>query len=566
MDFDKLSRDELIQEIEELRALNENLKKNQQSMAEKLKADSFEAAQLLSIFESIQQLIYVADPVTYEVLFMNRFGKEAFGKDPVGGICYREFQGFESQCTFCTNDIIMENKGEPYQWEFHNDLLDRDYLITDRVIKWPDGRDVRMEFTIDVTELKQTKEALQKSYNELEERVTQRTAELRATNERLRQEIEEHKRTAEALKQSEARMELALKGADLGAWDYFPETGTVVFNERWAEMLGYSLDELEPHVETWEKMVHPDDMPHVMSVLNDHMQGRTPFYEAEHRLRNKFGDWKWILTKGKVVERNHNGDPLRMAGTHLDITDRKSVEQALEKYAEDLERVNAELDQFTYVASHDLQEPLRKLTSFSTLLREDLGSDLSEMAARDLDFITDAADRMKILIQDLLALSRIGRAAVKNDPVSLSECADAAIDTFIRQIEDKGAQISRDVLPEVVGDRTLIIQLYQNLIGNSLKYCGEKRPEVCLTAKMTTRGWVFGVKDNGIGIEPQYLNHIFLPFKRLHTRQAFPGTGIGLSICRKVVDLIGGSIWAESEGEGMGTHVKFTLGQKEETK
>ena len=165
---------------------------------------------------------------------------------------------------------------------------------------------------------------------------------------------------------------------------------------------------------------------------------------------------------------------------------------------------------------------------------------------------------MKILVQDLLALSRIGRSAVKKEHISLSQCAETAIDNLSTQIEEKGARITQDDLPEVYGDRTLLTQLYQNLIGNALKYRGDEIPEIHLTAEATPEGWIFGAKDNGIGIEPQYLEQIFLPFKRLHTRQAYAGTGIGLSICRKVVELCGGRIWAESGGAGSGCHFKFT--------
>jgi PAS domain S-box-containing protein len=329
-------------------------------------------------------------------------------------------------------------------------------------------------------------------------------------------------------------------------------------------MLGYRLDEFDAHVREWERLVHPEDMPHVKKALNAHLAGDSPNYRAEHRLRCKSGEWKWILTSGRVFKRDSTGNPTRMAGTHLDVSERKTAEAAIAEYARKLEQRNSELDQFTYVASHDLQEPLRKLVSFSQLLREDLGSDLPEDASKDLYFITDAAGRMQKLVQDLLALSRVGRKALKKAPVKLEECAESAIEALSESIEDVRAEVIRETLPEITGDETLLTQLYQNLISNALKFIDKNRPVIRLTAEESEGGWILGVEDNGIGIEPKYAEQIFLPFRRLHTRDAFPGTGIGLSICKKIVDLSGGRIWVESEGSGTGCRFRFFLGQQPE--
>ena len=213
------------------------------------------------------------------------------------------------------------------------------------------------------------------------------------------------------------------------------------------------------------------------------------------------------------------------------------------------------------MASHDLQEPLRTLIAFSDLLRKDLGDSLPERAARDLGFITDAAKRMQTLIQDLLALSRAGRVAKKREKVSLGECADRALEALAIRVKETGAQITRDELPEVWGDSTLLTQLYQNLIGNALKFSGEQRPIIRLTVEEQGDDQIFGVKDNGIGIEPKYAQQIFKPFRRLHGRAEYEGSGIGLAICRKIVERHGGKIWVESE-PGKGAHFRFTISHK----
>jgi signal transduction histidine kinase len=248
-----------------------------------------------------------------------------------------------------------------------------------------------------------------------------------------------------------------------------------------------------------------------------------------------------------------------------EIAKSKSAEEALADRTIQLERINrelvalnAELDDFTNMASHDMQEPLRTLMAFSDLLRKDLGDSLSGQAAKDLTFITDAANRMQALIQDLLALSRAGRAPQKKEKVSLRECADLALEALAMRVKETGAQIMRDKLPDVWGDSTLLTQLYQNLIGNALKFSGDQRPVIQLTFEEQEGAPVFGVKDNGIGIEPNYAREIFKPFRRLHGRAEYEGSGVGLAICRKIVGRHGGKIWVESE-PGKGAHFRFTF-------
>lgn len=251
-----------------------------------------------------------------------------------------------------------------------------------------------------------------------------------------------------------------------------------------------------------------------------------------------------------------------------DITERKQAEEELADRTVQLERMNrklvalnAELEDFTYMASHELQEPLRSLTSFSDLLRKDLGDSLPGQAAKDLVFITDAAKRMQTLILGLLELSRTGRVAKKKEKVSLSECADRALEALALRLKETGVQITRDKMPEVWGDFTLLTELYQNLIGNALKFSNEQRPIIRLTVEEQGDDQIFGVKDNGIGIEPKYAQQIFQPFRRLHGRAEYEGSGIGLAICRKIVERHGGKIWVDSE-PGKGAHFRFTISPK----
>ena len=236
----------------------------------------------------------------------------------------------------------------------------------------------------------------------------------------------------------------------------------------------------------------------------------------------------------------------------------------LERVNKELAFQNAELDEFTYIASHDLQEPLRVLTTFSELLHKDLGNSLPERVAEDLDFIIAGGKRMQRLIQDLLSLSRAGRAAMKREKASLAECADRALEALAVRVRETRAEIIQDELPNVWGDETLLTQLYQNLIGNALKFTAEQHPIIHLTAQERDGDLIFGVKDNGIGIAPKYAQQIFKPFMRLHGQSSYEGSGIGLAICHKIVERHGGKIWVESE-PGKGAHFQFTINNRRRT-
>ena len=196
--------------------------------------------------------------------------------------------------------------------------------------------------------------------------------------------------------------------------------------------------------------------------------------------------------------------------------------------------------------------------SYSTLLKEDLGDTLSENVTEDLFYISSAASRMQQLVQDLLTLSRAGRAAINTEPVNLNDCFALALDALRMRIEETKATVVFTPLPTVMGDATLLTQLYQNLLGNALKFVGDERPVIHLTAAYESGRWILGVRDNGIGIDPEHSKQIFKPFKRLHGMSAYAGTGIGLSICQRAVERHGGRIWVESE-LGHGAHFCFTL-------
>jgi signal transduction histidine kinase len=226
-----------------------------------------------------------------------------------------------------------------------------------------------------------------------------------------------------------------------------------------------------------------------------------------------------------------------------------AVTERLVKQAEDLRRSNTELEQFAYVASHDLQEPLRKITSFCQLLERRYAGQLDERGEQYIAFAVDGAKRMQRLINDLLAFSRVGRAGLTPEPVDLGTALDQALHQLAAALEDSRAMVTHDPLPVVAGDRGLLVQLFQNLLGNAVKFRGDQVPRVHVAARSVGEFVEVSCTDNGIGIEPQYADRIFVIFQRLHAKDAYDGTGIGLALCRKIVEHHGGRIWLDQNAD-----------------
>jgi PAS domain S-box-containing protein len=252
-----------------------------------------------------------------------------------------------------------------------------------------------------------------------------------------------------------------------------------------------------------------------------------------------------------------NGRVVGAVGTAEDETDRLRVQQALEKYAGELERSNRELVQFAYAASHDLQEPLRVVAGYLQLLETRQAEKLTPEGQRYIRQAVAAVERMHSLIGDLLAYARIG-ISIRHDTVALDGVMAQVRENLGVALRESGARLEQEPLPTLWGDASQLVQLFQNLIGNALKFRGQEAPVIRVSASRDGISWRCCVRDNGIGIAPEHAERIFLIFQRLHTRAEYPGNGVGLAICKKIVESHGGNIWAEPSPDG-GTVFQFTI-------
>jgi PAS domain S-box-containing protein len=273
---------------------------------------------------------------------------------------------------------------------------------------------------------------------------------------------------------------------------------------------------------------------------------------ADSDFIRQYKDGRWV----QIIERRTSDGGV--INTRVDITALKRQEQGAAAYARELERSNAELEQFAYVASHDLQEPLRMVASYCQLLERRYKGKLDADADEFIGYAVEGAGRMQRLINDLLTYSRVGRRANPLAPLASGDAVKLALANLKGAIAESGVAVEVDELPTVRGDRTLLAQLFQNLVGNAIKFRRDELPLVRIGAERIDEHWQFTVADNGIGIEPAYLERVFLIFQRLHERSKYPGTGIGLAIAKKVVDYHGGRIWIDST-PGKGSRFHFTL-------
>jgi len=376
----------------------------------------------------------------------------------------------------------------------------------------------------------------------------QLVAELAGMRQRVAklEELEtERKRMEEVLRESEAKYSTLVENSRDGI--VILQGGVMKFvNTASLEIVGYTPEELLGI--DFLKMVTPEDREMVMRRYADRMAGKEVPSIYEMALIRKDGITVPVEVNATFI--NYEGRPADLVVIR-DITERKRAE-------EELRRSNQELEHFAYIASHDLQEPLRMVSSYTQLLAQRYKDKLDADADEFIHYVEDGVSRMRALINGLLVYSRVGTSGAAFELTDCEAAFDCALTNLQVAVDGSGAVITHHPLPVVMADASQLTQVFQNLIGNAIKFCSQELPRIHVAAEPRGNEWLFSIRDNGIGIDPQYHDRIFDMSQRLHSRTEYPGSGVGLAICDKVVKRHGGRIWVESQ-TGKGATFYFTI-------
>jgi PAS domain S-box-containing protein len=369
-------------------------------------------------------------------------------------------------------------------------------------------------------------------------------------------DITRRKKIEEALKKSESSLAEAQHIAHIGSWEWNIKTGDITWSNELYSLYKLDPNKFTPTMSSFAEYVHPDDEEYVNQILDQLLsKGKSHF---DFRIVLDDGSIHVLNTIAEVAEFDKNGNPLIILGINQDITERKEIELKLNENMKKLAQSNKELEQFAYITSHDLREPLRMITSFLQLLERRYKDQLDQDANEFIGFAVNGAKRLDTMTKDLLQYSQITHKKGEIVPVNFEHVLEHTLTNLKVQIEENNAIITHDPLPTINGDEELKIQLFQNIIGNAIKYRSQKTPKIHISATKEKNQYLFNIKDNGIGISSKHLERIFTIFQRLHTQEEYEGTGIGLAIAQKIIHQQGGQIWVESE-LGKGTTFYFTI-------
>jgi PAS domain S-box-containing protein len=383
-------------------------------------------------------------------------------------------------------------------------------------------------------------------------------------------DITEQRVIEEALKDSEEQLSLALIMGNAGVWIWNLDMQTLFFDAQFANMLGYKHEELTVVPGEWRTFLHPDDIMPTLSKLEDYLHGSSTSFEAEFRFRTAEKEWAWIIVRGKTLRKKNDQASTQLIGIAMNIDDKKNTEKKLADYQEHLEelvesrtaelqRMNDELEAFSYSVSHDLRAPLRSINGFSSILFDDYQDSLDESGLHYLSIIQDSSRKMGHLIEDLLNLSRISRREILKSKVNLSELAQIISIDVLSQFPDRNIEVV--IKPDIFAwaDRNLMKIMLENLFINAYKFTAKKDKAIISFGKKEEEGKsIYYIKDNGAGFDISYAEKLFVPFQRLHSSDEYKGTGIGLSIVKRIISRHNGQIWVEAEVDH-GATFYFTL-------
>ena len=429
-------------------------------------------------------------------------------------------------------------------------------------------------FINDISEIKDFEIELKSKHEELNRKMETRIEELLNINLKLKKKIENNIITDKKLRANKEREQQRseqfariLDTVPAAVWISHDNKGHLITGNQ----LSYDYLNIQPGANA-SKSLPPGDRPETFKIIKNGIEMKAeemPIQRssAGHEIRNFEFDFVYTDNKMRHMIGNatplydENHDPKGSVSVFIDITHHKIAEIKMEALVKDLERSNRELEQFAYITSHDLKEPLRMVSSFTQLLEKRYKGKIDQDADEFIGFIVDGAQRMHRLLDDILEYARLTTSDKKYEKIQMGQVVEESINNLKIAIDESNADIKYDELPMLFINRTEMVQLFQNLIGNSIKFQSENSPKIHISVEDKGNEYVFSIKDNGIGIDPEYQNKIFKMFKRLHTINEYDGTGIGLSITKKIVENHKGSIWVKSE-LGKGSTFFFCIPKK----
>lgn len=491
----------------------------------------------LSVLEGLESIaVYVVEVPTHQILFSNQYAQKIFNPQLLE----------KDECWKSLDKSVHLNKSkhfgpadekatEIYLWEFYNDLNKKWFYVQDRMIVWNKGKSAKLTIAIDITA---------------------------------------RKKMEEALRQSEERFDLAIRGSHDGLWDWNLETNKVYYSQRWKEMLGYAEHEVGDDVEEWKKLLHPEDVQSTLEKTKNYLEGTLQNYEQICRMHHKEGHYLWILSRGFAIH-NDKGHPIRMVGTHVDITFQKQTEEDLRQAKEAAEVANRAKSAFLANMSHELRTPLNGILGYVQILNRE-GS-LTDKQREGLRIIEKSGDHLLMLINDVLDLSKIeaGRIELEAYDFHFGEFLQDIRDLFKMRAQQKGIAFVYEPLSSlpigIRGDEKRLRQILMNLLSNAVKFTERGRvtlkvelkclpPEQSLGEKRLYQ-LCFLIEDTGTGIAVADVEKIFLPFQQIGDKKyRSEGTGLGLSIAKKLVEMMGGKLHVKShpgKGSTFWFEVKF---------
>lgn len=366
-------------------------------------------------------------------------------------------------------------------------------------------------------------------------------------------DISDRKMAEQEIQIAKLRMENIIAGTNVGTWEWNVQTGETVFNDFWAEMLGYRLDELEPiNVKTWQNLTHPEDHKKAEKIISKHFSGALPYYDCELRMKHKNGNWIWIQDRGRVATRTHDGKPLMMFGMHSLITERKENEEKIRLQNQELQKINAEKDKFFSIIAHDLKSPFNSIVGFSELLKENVNKKNYEPLTKYAEIILQSSNRAMELLTNLMEWSRSQTGRLEFNPIHfemISLVQDVVL-LFSDSAFQKSIAINLDLPTHapVFADKEMISTILRNLLSNAIKFTNT-HGKILIKVQIEPHRLLVSVSDNGIGIPIEAIENIF----RIDSKYTTPGTqnetgtGLGLILCKDFIKKHKGEIWVESE-------------------